>query len=300
MNLKKIEAFLLVIEKRSFSEAAEAFGRSQPAVSQQIRSLEADLGVVLLDRSSSVVQPTPAGKYVYQTGKRLLEQWEEIQKGVQAFHGILTGTLHIGASTIPDAYLLPQWLSAFHRRYPKVELTVESGDSKEMLSRLQNRQIHVAITASKPDDGEIVSRPVASDSIVMISPIGHPIVHRYKQNPCNLLDYDFVIREEGAGTRESLDEALARCGLQVADLNVAAQVGSTEALIAAVEQGLGISLVSKLAVTRAITAGRVQLVSVVEPLSQKYYFCCLKSQANIPIIEKFFSVIIEETRHREK
>lgn len=301
MNLKKIEAFLLVIEKESFSEAAEAFGRSQPAVSQQIRSLEADLGVALLDRSSSVIQPTPAGKYVYQMGKRLLAQWEDIQKGVQAFHGILTGTLHIGASTIPDAYLLPQWLAAFHRRFPKVELTVESGDSKEMLARLGNRQVHVAITASKPDDAsEIVSRFVARDSIVLISPIGHPIVRGYKENPCDLLDYDFVIREEGAGTRESLDAALAHCGLQVSDLSVAAQVGSTEALIAAVEQGLGISLVSKLAVTRAIAAGRVQLVSVVEPLSQKYYFCCLKSQANIPIIEKFFSVIMEETRDREK
>lgn len=296
MNLKKIEAFLLVIERKSFSEAAEYFGRSQPAISQQIRSLEADLGVALLDRETSVVQPTPAGKYVYQMGKRLLRQWEEIQEGVRAFHGVLTGPLHIGASTIPDAYLLPRWLASFHRGYPKVELTVVSGDSKEVLSRLLNRQIHMAITAAKPDEAaEIVSKPVAVDSIVLISPIDHPIVERSKQNPLDWLHHDFVIREEGAGTRDSLDEALAQSQLQVSDLHVAAQVGSTEALIAAVEQGAGISLVSELAVTRAIAQGRVKLVSVVEPLSQTYYLCYLKNQAANPLIEKFASVIFEET-----
>lgn len=295
MNLKKIEAFLLVMERKSFSEAAEYFGRSQPAVSQQIRSLEMDLGVVLLDRETSVVQPTPAGKYVYQMGKRLLEQWEEIQEGVHAFHGVLTGTLHIGASTIPDAYLLPRWLVSFHRLYPKVELTVASGDSKEVFSQLLNRQVHMAITAAQPDDAEIMSQPVARDSIVLISPMDHPIAKRSEQNPLEWFHHDFVIREEGAGTRDSLDEALAQSQLQVSDLHVAAQVGSTEALIAAVEEGAGISLVSELAVTRAIAQGRVKLVSVVEPLSQTYYLCYLKNQAANPLIEKFASVIFEET-----
>ncbi|HEX7064570.1 MAG TPA: selenium metabolism-associated LysR family transcriptional regulator [Bacillales bacterium] len=296
MNLNKIRAFLSVIDKGSFSEAAEYCGRSQPAISQQIKSLEEDLGIALLDRSYSAVQPTPAGNYVYKMGRQLLDQWEEIEKGVHAFQGTLTGALKVGASTIPGAYLLPHWIGQFHQLYPKVALTIESGDSREILSQLHNRQVNAAIVGSKPDSANLISRPVVDDSLVLISCKGHPVASSYAQDPCDLVDYDFVIREEGSGTRKAMEEGLARCGLQVSDLNVAARLSSTEALIGAVEQGLGISFVSKLAATPAVQAGRVELVSVIEPFSQTFYFSCLKSRQEDPLIKAFTSVIFDQER----
>lgn len=297
MNLKKIEAFFLVIEWQSFSKAAQYSGRSQPSISQQIRGLESDLDVDLLDRSSPVVTPTPAGKYVYRMGKNLLEQWDQMQREVHHFQDVLTGTLHIGASTIPDAYLLPRWLAAFHRRYRQVALTTMSGDSKDVFSQLRNRQVQVAITAAKPyDTEEIECHPVARDSLVLIAPTDYPVKEDEKRTPPEWVDDDFVIREEGAGTRESLNSVLAQWQMQVANLHVTAQVGSTEALISSVEQGLGISLVSQLAVQDAIAAGRLQQIRVVEPLSQKFYLCYLKNQRSHPLIQAFSAVVFAETQ----
>jgi len=167
MNLKKIETFLLIIEKRSFSAAAESLGMTQPAVSTHVKSLEQDLGVKLIERGASTIQPTPAGNYVYHHGRQLLELAHELEEGVKSFQGVLTGKLRIGASTIPGTYLLPKWLGRFYQLFPKVEVINEISDSKQILERLVDRHIHIAITGDKIDSPEIHSEQVATDSLVL-------------------------------------------------------------------------------------------------------------------------------------
>jgi DNA-binding transcriptional LysR family regulator len=293
MNLKKIQAFVLVLEKRSFSEAAESLGLTQPAVSSHIKSLEKDLGVRLLERASSI-QPTPAGSYVYSMGKRLLEKWNEMEQGVQSFHGTLTGNLKIGASTIPGTYILPKLIGTFYELFPKVNMINEIADSEQILSRLLNRQIDIGITGAKSSSPEIRSELVATDALVLISPNRHPLVSSiYENNLCDLPQYNFVLREAGSGTRKSMEEGLKGCGIQVADLRIVAQFGSTEAIIAAVEQGLGISFVSKLAATPAVNAGRVQLVSIMESFSQRYYLSYLKERHENPILKEFVNLVLK-------
>lgn len=292
MNLKKIQAFLLVIEKGSFSDAADRLGLSQPAVSQQVKSLEDDLGVPLINRASPNIQPTKAGYYVYKIGRQLIEQWQELEAGIQAFHGTVTGTLRIGASTIPGTYLLPRWIGKFYRSHPNIDVIIDIGDSKDIHTKLLNRQIDLGIVGSEPDSKEIVSKIVAVDSLVLISPLAHPIITAdHEKDPCDLLQYDFVLREEGSGTRKAMEEGLTRCGIEIGDLRSVAQFGSTEALIAAVEEGLGISYVSMLAAAPAVKAGRIHLVSVIEPFNQKFYLTYLKGNQNHPLIKEFDTMI---------
>jgi DNA-binding transcriptional LysR family regulator len=294
MNLKKIQAFVLILEKRSFSEAAECLGLSQPAVSNHVKSLEQDLGVRLLDRVSSSIQPTPAGNYVYSMGRQLLGQWHEMEEGVKNFHGILTGNLKIGASTIPGTYLVPKWIGKFYELFPRVDMINEIADSEHILNRILNRQIDIGITGAKSNSPEIISELVATDSLVLISPAGHPLVSStYDKNPCDLLQYNFVLRESGSGTRKSMEEGLKGCGIQSNELRVVAQFGSTEAIIAAVEEGLGISFVSNLAARPAVNAGRVQLVSIMETFSQGYYLSYLKGRHDHPIIKEFVSLVLK-------
>ncbi|HET7580110.1 MAG TPA: selenium metabolism-associated LysR family transcriptional regulator [Bacillales bacterium] len=294
MNLNKIRAFVAVLDHKSFSEAAEHCGRSQPAISQQIKSLEEDLGLALLDRSYAGVQPTPAGNYIYKMGRRMLKQWEEIEEGAQAFQGTLTSTLRIGASTIPAAHLLPRWIRQFHHLYPKVDLVVESRDSRAVLSRLHDRQVSAAIVGSAPSSSQLVSEAVAVDSLVLIAPNHHPVNAKYAQDPCELVEYDFIVREVGSGTREAMEKGLTHCGLQMTDLKIAVEVDSTESLIATVEQGIGISFVSKFAAAPAVAAGRIRLVSVIEPFSQSFYFSCLKNRREDPLIKAFASVVFHD------
>lgn len=292
MNLKKIEAFVLILEKGSFSVAAENLGMTQPAVSTQVKSLEQDLGVKLIERRSSSIQATPAGTYVYNLGRQLLDLSREMEEGVKNFQGVLTGKLRIGASTIPGTYLLPKWIGNFYNLFPKVEVINEIADSKQILDRLMNRQIHLSITGDKSDSTEIHSELIATDSLVLISPNGHPLTSsEYKNNEADLRKYNFVLREQGSGTRKSMEAGLKSLGVRIEELHIVAQLGSTEAVISAVEEGVGISYVSNLAATPAINANRVQLVSNIKAFNQKYYLSYLKGTQASPTIKEFINVV---------
>jgi DNA-binding transcriptional LysR family regulator len=295
MNLKKIQAFLLVIEKGSFSEAADVMSLSQPAVSQQVKSLEEDLGVSLLCRSSSMIEPTSAGRYVYKMGYQLLEQWKELEHGINAFHGTLTGTLRIGASTIPGTYLLPRWLGQYHKKFPNVDVCLEIGDSQGIISRLLNKQVDVCIVGSEPNSAEIEYRMVAEDSLVLISPNDHPLLTAPCKNiPRELLQYDFVLRERGSGTRKSMEDWLHLFGIEITDFRTIGQFGSTESLIAAVEAGLGLGFISQLAATPSVKAGRIRIISIMSNINQKFYICCLKGKQDHPTIKEFVNLVMEQ------
>ena len=292
MNFKRIQAFLLVIEKGSFSAAAESSGLTQPAVSQQIKALEEELDVSLLERTSLGLRPTPAGNYVYKMGLQLFEQWREMERGVHAFQETLTGTLVIGAGTIPGTYLAPRWIGRFNRLFPKVDIIVEVDDSGAVLSRLLNQKVDIALTGAKAEAKEIQSEPLVHDSLVLVSPKNHPLgTTDYLKDPCDLTPYPFVVREQGSGTLKTMEAGLERCGLSLQDLRIVARLGSTESLLSAVEHGLGISYVSRLAAIPAIKAGRVQLVSEMEPFGQTYYLSYLKARKDYPILKEFISLI---------
>ncbi|WP_040207437.1 selenium metabolism-associated LysR family transcriptional regulator [Neobacillus jeddahensis] len=292
MNLKKIQAFILIIEKQSFSEAAESLGLTQPAVSSHIKSLEKELGVKLVERASSTIQLTPAGSYVYSMGRQLLEKWNELTDGVRSFQGSLNGNLRIGASTIPGTYLLPKLIGPFYEHFPKVNIINEIADSEQILARILNKQIDIGITGAKSNLDKMISELVATDSLVLISPNFHPLVASTNEgNPVDLTKYNFILREAGSGTRKSMEEGLKGFGIQIDDLRIVAQFGSTEAIIAAVEEGLGLSFVSKLAATPAVKAGRVQLISTMETFTQRYYLSYLKNRQDNPIIKEFIKMI---------
>lgn len=291
MNLKKIQAFQLVIENGSFSAAAAISGISQPAISQQIRALEQDLGVALLDRSSSKIKPTPAGDFVYKAGRQLMTQWKEMAEGVQSFHDTLTGTLRIGASTIPGTYLTPRWIGEFNNLFPKVDIVVDIGPSSEIQSKLINQKVDIAITGSKTISKDVVSKTARHDSLVLIAPNDHPLVTT-QTTGVDLTSYPFVMREKGSGTRVAMENGLSENGLSLANLKVVALFGSTEALISAVEHGLGISYVSKLAATPAVKAGRIKILPEVKPMEQTYYMSYLEARKSHPILQAFMPIIL--------
>jgi DNA-binding transcriptional LysR family regulator len=295
MNLKKLEAFALVVEKKSFSEAAIVLKSSQPSVSLKVKSLEEDLGLELLARGVSGIQPTAAGWQVYRASKEILDRWRKLEIELGEYQDTLTGVLTIGASTIPGTYLLPKWLKKFRSLYPKVEVVIEIGDSKEMVDKLQDHRLDVAITGLQMDSAKILSTPVASDSLVLITPMNHPLMESGNQDMRELVEYDFVLREEGSGTKKVMEDYLTSHGLSLMDLKTVVKTGSTEAVISAVEAGLGISFISKLAALPAAKAKRVELIEKLDPFQRNFYFSVLKESENRPIVKEFAEIVITGT-----
>lgn len=297
MNLKKLEAFIMVVEKNSFSEAAAALKSSQPTVSLKIKSLEEDLGIELLDRGAAGIRPTPAGMLVYTAAKDISKRWTSLEDELREFEGTLTGTLTIGASTIPGTYLLPGWIKTFRNLYPKVEVRVEIGDSKKVLDKIHANQVDVGIIGLKEDTRLMISKPIAADSLVLITPVGHPLAESQKTGFADLKQYEFVMREEGSGTRKMMEEYLAVNGISSTDIRTAISMGSTEAVIAAVEAGLGISFISRLAAQPAAKAKRIQIIDQFEPYQRAFYLITQADNQNRSIIKQFAETISSALPH---
>lgn len=286
MNLNKLEAFILVVERKSFSEAALALKSSQPAVSLKIKSLEEELGMELIDRSMAILQPTPAGMSVYKAAKEISQRWKVLGDELSSYNGTLTGTLTLGASTIPGTYLLPQRIKKFRELHPKVDIKIEIGDSKAILDKLLNHQIDAGIVGLHQENNKIQFRQFASDSLVLIAPAGHPLADSSFPDFNEIKKYDFVLREEGSGTKKEMEEFLAQQGYSLTDLKSAVSIESTEAIIAAVEAGLGISFVSKLAASPAVRKQQIKIIDSVPPFQRNFYFTTLKEAENRPIIQE--------------
>jgi DNA-binding transcriptional LysR family regulator len=291
MNLKKLEAFISVIEKKSFSDAASALKGSQPAISLKIKSLEDELGIELLDRSHSGIQPTPAGNHVYKAAKEILQRWEHLEDDLRGFQDTLTGTLTIGASTIPGTYLIPIWIKEFRQLYPNVDVTIEISDSKTILNKLLNHQVDVGITGLHEQSNKIISKPVASDSLVLIVPNEISYSQSNELDFHQLKRFDIVLREEGSGTRKEMEEFLSENGYSLADFKTSVSFGSSEAVISAVEAGLGISFVSKLAADPAARANRIKIVETLKPYQRSFYFSVLSETVNRPVIREFTDLL---------
>jgi DNA-binding transcriptional LysR family regulator len=295
MNFKKLDAFIMVVEKNSFSEAAAALKSSQPSVSLKIKSLEDELGFELLDRGAAGIRPTSAGMLVYSAAKDIKSRWKTLEDELGEFHGTLTGTLTIGASTIPGTYLLPGWIKTFRILFPKVDVKIDIGDSKKVLDQLQNHQIDAGIIGMKVDSRLVTSKPIASDSLVLVTPVEHPLTLAESPDFPQIQQYDFVLREEGSGTRKMMEHYLVEKGLSLDDLNVAVSIGSTESVIAAVEAGLGISFVSRLAAMPAVKAGRIAIIDSFAPYDREFYLVTQSDAENRPLIKQFTDAVTDSS-----
>ncbi|WP_240377607.1 selenium metabolism-associated LysR family transcriptional regulator [Bacillus piscicola] len=289
MNIRKLETFILLVEKQSFSEAAARLNCSQPAVSRQMKSLEKDLNVVLIDRHAAGISPTPAGRFLYQTAKDILQLWHKAEADIQRYQDTLSGNLMIGTSTIPGTYLLPRWIRSFRTLYPHVAVSIEIGDSKQMIEKLQNEQVDVAIVGAEPAEDTVLSKAIASDTLVVIAPNEHPLCEFTKESWNRLQEYDFVLREEGSGTRKVMERYLQQHDISLSQLRAVLHVGSTEALIAAVEEGVGISVVSNLAAIPAAKAERIKIIDEFAGFERTFYLAALRKKESNPIIKEFLA-----------
>ncbi|MCK8816120.1 selenium metabolism-associated LysR family transcriptional regulator [Natroniella sulfidigena] len=292
MKLKTLKMLVKLMEKASFSAVADELGLTQPAVSMQIKSLEEFFDAELVIRQDGELRLTPAGKVVYRRAKDILASWEETKLEVARIKGEKFGQLSIGASTIPSEYLLPDLLAQFYDEFPEIETVMRVGDSKEMIDLLEQRKIDLIIVGSKPKIKGVKTRVIIDDRLILILPKEHRLAKRDKIIIDDLVEERMLIREEGSGTRKAMLTGLKEAGVDKNDLNVVANLGSTEAIISAVEAGLGVSFISELAAQKAISAKRVEQVEVRDMLiNRKLYLAYYQARAEELLLKEFDNLI---------
>jgi DNA-binding transcriptional LysR family regulator len=247
MDFTWMSTFLRVAELRSFTRAAGELHLSQPAVSRQVRKLEDELRVTLIDRSFGDIELTPAGERFQEFAVRTLSDFQKVLEQIQSHDVELSGPLRIAASTIPGEFLAPELAFQFTRLHPQVEPYVSIGDSTTVIEELRSGHYDVGFVGVKLTDSHIRYWAVAKDEVILVVPTSHQFATRGEIKLSELDDQPFIEREPGSGTTISVRRALTKHGRSLPNYRTLMRLSSTEAVLSAIERGHGIGWVSSLA-----------------------------------------------------
>ena len=262
MDLWQLHIFCRVVECKSFSKAAEAVHLSQPTVSSHIKDLEDHFGCPLIDRMSKKAAPTQAGRLLYGYARRMLALREEAQTALAQYQGKMQGHLVIGGSTIPGGYLLPRVIGKFKMEYPRIRPSLIIADTERIIAGIAEGSIELGVVGAESRDKNILQERLIDDEMRLIVPADHPWSALQKVLLERLLSEPFIIRERGSGTLKSMQERLKQRGRSIDELNVVAEMGSTEAVRQGIKDGIGVSILSTLAVTEDLDSGALKALSV--------------------------------------
>ncbi|WP_148136714.1 LysR family transcriptional regulator [Candidatus Formimonas warabiya] len=259
MNERKLRVFYEVATKLNMTEVANQLFISQPAISQTIRELEADFGIHLFDRIGKRLYLTHEGEIFLNYVRRILNLYEDCAKILKESSELKQGKLRIGASTTIGIYVLPQIIGKFYQEHRGIEVSIAIENTKIIAEMILKNQIDFAFVEGPVFSDEIIEEFFCADELVFITPPGHPWDQPAGIDFKAIEHAKLIMREQGSGTREVLEEALKAFDV---DVSVDFELGNTEAIKKAVEAGLGVSCISKRCVEKETADGRIALTKV--------------------------------------
>jgi DNA-binding transcriptional LysR family regulator len=264
MDDHKLKVFCTVAETKSFSKASEIIRLTQPAVSLQIQALEEIYGTKLFNRSGCIITLTKAGDMLYKYAKEINDLYTSAEKEIGSVTGQVKGVVSVGASTTIGNYILPSVIAEFKRKYLKVGVHIHISNTRSVIDSLNAASIDVGLVEGDAKKQKLtVEKLIPDEMVVIMSPL-HPWA---KKNQVSVLDIPkepFILREEGSGTRQMIEKHLAKSGISSNNIKAAFIMGSTESIKSAVEEGLGISILSRWAVKKEIRNGTLKATTFKE------------------------------------
>jgi LysR family transcriptional regulator, low CO2-responsive transcriptional regulator len=286
--LPYLETFAQAAELGSFTAAARALGLTQAAVSQRVRALERTLNVSLFRRESGRVFLTEAGQHLYPYSQQIQSLHEDARREITGRKPVLRGELTLAASSIPGEHLLPAVLSAFRRRHPHVHIRASVSDSSAVLAAVEHGQAHLGLVGMKTDNPDVEFRKFACDALVLVVPRRHPWRRRRQVTLADLCRQPLVLREPGSGSRWCLEQALSRAGASPAELQIALELGSNEAIKEAVLRGVGAAVLSRHTIRREVRAGQLHTLKVAGLCLKRDIYVVWDRRRALPIAARLF------------
>ncbi len=250
MNLKQLEAFVQVSESGSFSKAAKELFLTQPTISAHISSLEKELNVRLFIRNTKEVSLSDDGKDLYRYAKQITDLEKAIEERFYMDSDDGKHVITIAASTIPAQYLLPKVLMCYRERYPKEQIKIMETDSSEVVTQVVDHMVDVGFTGTVLEKKHCKYIPFYKDELAVIAP-DTPEYRILKEQNRDDIDWikrkPLILREEGSGTRKEAEKQLKNAGIFMEDLDIVASIANQETIKKSVKQGMGITVLSRLA-----------------------------------------------------
>ncbi len=276
LTVHQLTVFRTVAHHLSYTKAAEVLYLSQPAVSQQIKTLEHVLGLQLFARSGRGIVLTPAGQELVHHAERLLALLAQTAPVVREIQTLKRGSVLVGASASAGTYVVPSLLGAFHTHYPGVRITLVVASRRSIEERLLSHQIDIAVMSLIEQQEQFVVEFVMPYELVVVATPSHPLLGRTELSPHDLQHEMFLLSEPGSGTRLEIEQHFAQAGLS---LQSSLELGSIEAIKEGVIAGLGIAVLSRESVALEVAHRDMALLDVQGfPLQRQWYVAHVKGR----------------------
>ncbi len=264
--------FQAIGHTRSLTEAAKRLYLTQPTVSQHLKVLEDYYGAILVHRHSRGVTLTPEGEILLESADRILEILERTRTQLQSRQELKNGKLAVGASLTIAEYLFPPLLGQFKARYPGIALTMSMANTHSLLDHFAQGNLELAFVEGRVEHHPaLVCREFLTDELVVAVPRLHPLEERTCVTIKDIREERLILREVGSGTREITERYLVQQGHPLPEWRVHLELGSTEAIKGSVAAGLGIAIISRLALVQDVALGRLKTLSLDPPLKRQLH-----------------------------
>lgn len=261
-DLDSLRLLVLVDELGSMGKAATELGIAQPSASKRLTTLERRLGLVLVDRTRRGSALTPSGRVVCGWAQRVLGELDGLLTGAEALRTRRDAELRVAASMTIAEHLVPIWIGELRKHEPELYVGLRVTNSVSVGELVREGEVDVGFVESPSAPGGLSTKRVATDRLLVVVAPSHPFARRRRElSTAELAREGLVVREPGSGTRETLERALERAGVELTSL---VELGSAAAVRGAVVAGTGPAVMSELAVTGDLAEGRLVAVDVAD------------------------------------
>jgi len=290
MEIKQLEIFISVAKKLSFSKSAESLYLSQPTVSAQINSLEKSLGAQLLVRNTKGVCLTKVGEDFFLYAQKILTLRDQAVIGASGNNHDISGAIDIISSTIPAQHLLPGIISSFQKKWPNIIVRVNSGDSEKVVSEMSGFKYDFGMVGTVPTDDRFSCHCIYNDELVLVVPKDFtseisPTIGSFTKH---ITSAPFIMRESGSGTRVEIESLLKSLDIDHQKLHIPAYFSDAHSILLAVSEGMGLSLVPKIAAELYVSCGLVKQIEISDELFMRKIYLIHKKELWLSPMQKAF------------
>lgn len=295
MNLRQIELFVAIVEAGSFSRGAEASLLTQSTVSQHIATLESEVELQLLDRTGHGVVTTRAGEIFLRHARQVIIECASLQNAMAKFRGLEQVDLTIGASNIPANYLIPSILTHLATDHPGIQLTMLSGDSREILDSLLTNAVELAVIGNHGTHQGVDYLPLANDLLVLAVSPEHTWSRSREIELEELTTSSMIVREIGSGSYQALQKALHQANFDPNRLQVAVRLGSNEAVRQAIINGFGAAFLSEISIKQELQRGELVKVTIRNFSVRRQFWLATRSGRTLSPAAQTFVELIQKS-----
>ena len=295
MNFNQLKIFYTVAKKKSFTMAARELFLTQPAVTIQIQKMEKDYETKLFDRVGKKIFLTESGKILFPYAEKILTLFAQTKEALIDVKGLKSGKLTIGASATVGSYYLPKIFEVFGKKYPGIEIEMNLSNSYIVVEDVLALKNDLGFVSRLHHLERLVVIPFLEEELVLIVPPDHPLAYKEGVSLEDLSGQSFILREMGSATRELVEESVRRKGVS---MKVVMDLASNEAIKKAVEDGLGISIISKYVVKKEVEQGLLRMVILAEEkIMRKFFIIYHEDKYLSTTLRTFLKVASELSSH---